>query len=213
MWAVRGREIPRLDIGDQSITHVEADFSVELGRDDPALEIPGASDGGVRYYDLKRYPELLSNLEESRGFPELGHFLDFINSAVSPLQSAKCDVWFSTDITPEKEMFGTACKFGSYVDLFFSDEGARFLLAEHERLAKHMIGLLRRVPEIPASVEFMIRRCYYHPEGGGDSRAGFYITSYVFGFGDDEDQARQRWAIALKLLENAFRQSFARMEA
>jgi hypothetical protein len=35
---------------------------------------------------------------------------------------------------------------------------------------------------------------------------GFYITCYLFGYGDDEPQARQRWAIGLKLVENAIRQ-------
>ena len=37
-------------------------------------------------------------------------------------------------------------------------------------------------------------------------RDGFYITFYLFGYGDDEAQARQRWSIALKLLENVIRQ-------
>ena len=33
---------------------MHADFSVELGRDDPALELPWSSDDPeVRYYDLK----------------------------------------------------------------------------------------------------------------------------------------------------------------
>jgi len=40
-------------------------------------------------------------------------------------------------------------------------------------------------------------------------REGFYITFYLFGYDDDEAQARQRWAIALKLVENAIRQTSA----
>jgi hypothetical protein len=31
---------------------------------------------------------------------------------------------------------------------------------------------------------------------------GFYITFYLFGYGDDEAQARKRWAIGLKVVEN-----------
>ena len=60
------------------------------------------------------------------------------------------------------------------------------------------------MPEIPAAVELLIRRCFYH--GAGEIQEGFYITFYLFGYGDDEPQARQRWAIALKLVENAIRQ-------
>ncbi len=63
-----------------------------------------------------------------------------------------------------------------------------------------MTQLLKRVPEIPASAEFLIRRCYYGDE------AGFYITFYLFGYGDDEERARQQWVIGLKLVENAIRQ-------
>ena len=63
---------------------------------------------------------------------------------------------------------------------------------------------MKRVPEIPASAEFLIRRCSYHEDQG--VRDGFYITFYLFGYGDDQDVARLRWAIGLKLVENAIRQ-------
>jgi len=69
---------------------------------------------------------------------------------------------------------------------------------------KRLTGLLKKAPEIPASAEFLIRRCYYHE---GDSiREGFYMTFYMFGYGEDESQARQRWAIGLKLVGNAIQQ-------
>jgi len=37
-------------------------------------------------------------------------------------------------------------------------------------------------------------------------REGFYVTFYLFGYGEDEAQARESWAIGLKLVENAIRQ-------
>ncbi len=49
--------------------------------------------------------------------PELGEFLAAVNSPASILETAKCDAWSSTEINPEEEIFGAACKFGSYVDL------------------------------------------------------------------------------------------------
>src|SRR5581483_12014696 len=119
-------------------------------------------------------------------------------------ETAKCDVWTSREITPEEEIFGADCKFSSYVDLLFSDE-RRYSFADHEQLARAAVALLAKVPEVPASAELIIRRCYYH-EDGADSRDGFYITLYLSGFGDEEPQARRQWAIALKLAENALRQ-------
>jgi hypothetical protein len=183
---------------------VQADFSVELAAEDETLELPWAADGGQRYYDLKRQPELLLNVEEARRFPELGEFLAAVNSPASILETAKCDAWQSNEITVEDEIFGAACKFGSYVDLLFSQLTSRFSFTEHEQWAKRMIQLLKRVPEIPASVEFFIRRCLYHEVN--QTREGFYVTFYLFGYGDDEGQARQRWGIGLKLVENAIRQ-------
>ncbi len=181
---------------------MEADFAVELGTDDETLEFPwAAADGGPRYYDLKRQPELLLNVEEASRVPELGEFLALLNSPAGTLETAKCDTWSSTEINPAEEIFGAAYKFCSYVDVLFSQEIARYSFAEHEQFANRITQLLKRVPETPAAAEFLVRRCFYHAAGG--IHEGFYITLYLFGYGDDEPQARQRWAIALKLVENA----------
>ncbi len=163
-----------------------------------------AASGGPRYYDLKRQPEFLLNIEEATRVKELGESLAAINSPASILETAKCDAWATTEIDFEEEIFNAAFKFGSYIDLIFTEERARFSFPEHERLAKQLTELLHRVPETPAAAEFLVRRCYYHAEE--KITKGFYITFYLFGYGDDEVQARQRWAIALKLVENAMKQ-------
>lgn len=187
---------------------MEADFAVELGADDETLELPWAAtdnDGGPRYYDLKRQPELLRSIEEAIRVPELGEFLAVMNSPAGVLETAKCDAWWSTEINPEEEIFGAGYKFCSYVDILFSQETLRYSFADHEQFAKRVTQLLKRVPEIPAAAELLIRRCFYHVTD--KIQQGFYITFYLFGYGDDEPQARQRWAIALKLVENAIRQA------
>jgi hypothetical protein len=186
---------------------VEADFAVELGAEDETLELPwAADDGGPRYYDLKRHPELLLNVEEASRERELGEFLAAMNAPASLVETAKCDTWSTKEINPEEEIFGAACKFCSYVDLLFTQEASRDSFAEHEQFAKRVTQLLKRVPEIPAAAELLIRRCFYHV--GDEDREGLYITFYLFGYGDEEAQARQHWAIALKLVENAIRQVF-----
>ena len=189
---------------------MEADFAVELGAEDETLDFPwAAADGGLRHYDLKRQPVLLLEIEEARRVPELGQFLAAINSPSGILETAKCDVWASTEINPEEEIFGATLKFGSYVDILFSHEASRFSFQAHEQLARQIADLLKKVPEIPAASELIIRRCFYQTVTAVQD--GFYITFYVFGYGDDEAQARQRWVIALKLVENAIRQISTRM--
>jgi hypothetical protein len=144
---------------------MHADFSVELGRDDPALELPWKSaDPAVRYYDLKNHPELLQQIPEAMAYPELGAFLARINAAGFPLATAKCDAWQSREVTQEEEIYGDR-KFVSYIDLVFEDETQRCSFEKHEAFAKDLCRLLSQAPEIPAAVEVVIRRCYYHGQG------------------------------------------------
>jgi hypothetical protein len=199
---------------------MHTEYDVELGRDDPALELPWSSDdGSVRYYDVKVHPELVLQIKETEAFPELRAFLRRMNALGFPLQTAKCDIWYSREIPAEEEIFGAACKLVSYVDLVFTADDARTSFEKHEGLAQGLCQLLQRAPEIAATVGLVIRRCYYHgkdpaecadpdeKQGEGDdgveSITGFCLTAYVSGFDDDQDHARQRWAIALTLLQNA----------
>jgi hypothetical protein len=181
---------------------VEADFSVELGPEDAVLEFPWAASEGFQYYDLKRHPELLPLLDEARRSRPLADFLAAVNSTSSPFETAKCDVWFTSELNPEEEIFGAAAKFGSYVDVLFSGEFL-FSFSAHEDLVKRWTRLLTKAPNIPAAAEFVIRRCDFK----NDPRDGFYITVYAFGYGDNKDSAREQWTIALKLVENAIRQA------
>ncbi|HMC30947.1 MAG TPA: hypothetical protein VKL99_08930 [Candidatus Angelobacter sp.] len=190
-----------------------ADYSVELGRDDPALELPwGSDDPALRYHDLKKHPELLREIPEAAAHPELGAFLARINAPDFPLATAKCDAWPSREILPEEEIFfsaieGTECKFASYIDLVFSGEAARLSLEKHEALAQDLCRLLKHAPEIAASMEFIIRRCYYHQEAAADSTSGFYLTAYISAFGHSSEEARKQWTIALALAQNALVQA------
>src|SRR6516225_8584483 len=99
---------------------MQADYSVELGREDPALELPWSSEDGItRYYDLKRNPDLVLQIPEAVRSAELNAFLTCINAAGFPLQTAKCDLWYSRELSAEEEMFNAAGKVVSYVDLVF----------------------------------------------------------------------------------------------
>jgi hypothetical protein len=188
---------------------MQADFSVELGANDETLAVPWSSpDGRLRYYDLRRQPDLLLYVEEASRHQELGEFLAAVNSPHSRLQSAKCDAWFSTELNEEEQMYGASCKFGSYVDLFFAEDEPRLAFAANKDFAGRLSKLLGRAPEISAAAEFIIRRGHFEPEAGRDKepQVGYYITFYLLGYGDDEPDARRRWAIGMKLVENAILQ-------
>jgi hypothetical protein len=220
------RDARRTTAGTAALLTMHADYAVELGKEDETLELPWAApDGGPRYIDLKREPERINEIEEAKGLPELRDFLVFINSQLShlgdgstrgsengsALQSAKCDAWSTSDIHPEEEIFEVPWKFGSYVDFFFSESAEVFRQSPqvsvegYEEFLRKIVALLKRAPELPATAEFLLRRCYFH-EKQGDLREGFYVTFYLFGFGQDESKARQQWASAMNLARNAFAQ-------
>ena len=192
---------------------MDATVTVELGADDPHLEIPWQS-GDVRYYDLKRHPELLLELPESHN-REMAEFLTAMNSALSMLETAKCDTWLSDQMEEQESIYAASWKFCSYVDLIFTDPRARYGFTGHENFGKRIARLLRRAPDIPSAAEFIVRRCRYAPEatgvaarpaGNSEVNEGFYLTFYLSGYGDDEDEARRRWGIGLKVVENALLQ-------
>lgn len=203
---------------------MDADYSVELGppSEEATLEFPWDSGlaGGPRYFDLKRRPELLSSVTETGPYPELAEFLRRVNSSASLFESAKCDVWSSDDLGADEEIYGK-WKLGAYVDLVFRREDApvRFLFSRHEEAARGLVELLKPTSEIPATCEAIVRRCYYHepaplPDGcrdvegsiGREPRAGFYLSLYLFGYGEDEGEARKHWQIGLQRLAKALLQ-------
>jgi len=191
-----------------------ADFSIELGRDDHALEIPWSSpDGTQRYFNLKRQPELLLDVVETADNRELAEFLVVLNAPQSMVETAKCDTWLTDEIHPEEEVFGAQWKFGAYVDLIFSDLAQRASLPLHEELVQGVNELLKRAPDFAASAEFVVRRCYSHasadPEESDD---GYCITVYISGFGDEEGDAQKNWVIGLKVVQNALMQALARQK-
>jgi hypothetical protein len=181
---------------------MDADFSIELGREDPVLDFPWNDPAGkVAYVDLKRHPELMARIEEAEQFPELGEFLRALNSPRSMVETAKCDAWETSELSAEEEVYAASHKFASYVDVVFSNIDARLSLSTHEQFARKLVALLQRAPETPSAAEVCVRRCYFAEEGG--VREGFYFTLYVSGYGNDGTSARQNWGIGLRLAGNA----------
>jgi hypothetical protein len=192
---------------------MQADFAVECGAGDECLEMPWrAADGSCAYVDVKRQPDRLSEVAEAAKFPEMAAFLRTVNSPRSPLETAKCDAWFTRELQPEEEIFGVGGKFGSYVDLLFVLGSRRADLAQHESFARSLTQLLARAPGMPASAEFLIRRCMFQPTAEETAELdGFYMTAYVFGYADEEEDARRHWSIALDLVRNAILQAAVKL--
>jgi hypothetical protein len=191
---------------------MDADWSVELGSDDEALEFPWSSpDGSQRYIDLHREPDRLADLTEATRFPELGEFLRAMNQQQLPWLTAKCDVWLDNELNEAEAIYNARLKLSSYVDLVARDEAARFSFIRHEQWVKSAAGALSSDDGLAVACEFIVRRCWYHTEASSlraDEDAttlrennpvpGFYMTLYLFGYGGDESEARVRWVEGLR---------------
>lgn len=183
---------------------MQADFSVEMGVGDPVLEVPWASqDGSLRYINLRQQPERLNEIVEARHCPDLAAFLCRLNAADGAFETVKCDAWAGTDIELAEQIFGGSHKYGSYCDLVLRDPVARQSFPQNEALVRGLAELLSKAPELPAAVEFVVRRCIFHD----DCSEGYAVTCFVAGYGTDEVQARRQWAIALRLVESALGQA------
>jgi hypothetical protein len=181
---------------------MDADFSIELGREDPVLDFPWKDpSGNLAYADLKRHPELVESIEEARRFPALRELLCVLNSTRSTVQTAKCDAWATTELSPAEQAYEASHKFASYVDIVFSDIDVCRSFAEHERFVRRLVELLRQAPEMPSAAEVCVRRCYLVKTAG--VREGFYVTLYVTGYGNDEAGARSNWEAGLKFMQEA----------
>jgi hypothetical protein len=180
---------------------VDADWSVELGADDPALEFPWSSpDDAHSYVDLLARPEKLPEIPEAARCPELAEFLLAMNAPSSHWLTAKCDVWFDDEFGEAEEIYDARLKMCSYVDLIPRDNVARFSFEQHEQGVKSLARGLSDSDDQPIACEFILRRCWYHNDSpeDDDPAPGFYMTVYVFGYGNDEAQTRIRWAEGLR---------------
>jgi hypothetical protein len=180
---------------------MDAEFSVELGHDDPTLAVPWRSpDGKLAYIDLRQNPEAIEMLSEVRAFPELANVLYALNAPGSIYQTAKCDVWFDTLMDIDDEPYDAEMKCASYIDVFFSGRRRLAEFAEHEASAGMVVKHLRGVEDMAARVELSVRRAYFEDDPQGE---GFYWTVYVFGYGDDLEGARSHWSLAMQQTLNA----------
>ena len=186
---------------------MHAEWSVDIGPDSPALEVPWRSeDGSLRFFDLKKQPELLLEVKETHEHFEMADFLAGVNNKTE-MATAKCDIWLSDEMDVEDEFFGEPLKRCCYIDCFFEREAERYDFGAYEKLADLIVTKFGRLPEMPASLEIVIRQCHFHlSDNPSESRTGYSFTFYVTGYGGDETHAHVHWAIALNLLRYAIHQ-------
>ena len=167
----------------------------ELDADCDALEVPWASPSEpcLRYLDLKLHPGEIAKLPECQLFPALADCLARVNAPSSPLRSAKCDVWCSTDLAEDERLdFNLPFKTGSYLDVVFDDLVLRRSVDAHAGLAEELQRSLREL-RVQAQMEIVLRRCFFHPE----ETWGYALTLFLHAYGSTQAEATAEWSRAL----------------
>jgi hypothetical protein len=209
---------------------MDADFSIEIGPTAPALELPWSDPSErLQYIDLRRDPHRVDDLPEARQFPALRAFLLTMNAQVSPWQTAKCDVW-SEPANSSENLYLAEFSQGSYVDVVLASRSAlRDSLDFHKAAARRMASMLEEHESVAATIEIVVRRCYFHRESeagivatpntaqstehedannaaqeaelsAADSDAGYCLTLFLTGWGRSQAEASVHWEQALELL-------------
>jgi len=179
---------------------MDADWCVELAADDPALEFPWSSPDGSQYYvDLATTPEAIDQISEAREFPAIRDSLTRLNGNDSLWITAKCGAWLDDEPSESNEICGGTVRMCSYMDIVRRDSSQRFSFELHEEWARSLAARLRILPGDAAVCELIVRRCYFHfaNQVSSDSAPGFFISTYVFGYGNDAQRATSRWTEGL----------------
>ena len=195
---------------------MEADWEVEIGPDTPIIDAlwPG-------FIDLRRTPERIGEIDETRKFPALAEILLHLNrsefdlglsvdsmlddvSSESQVWSSKCDLWTQDrssdswdpdemDATPTESVVALAC----YIDLLPRTPSLFAGLAETESWARATVGRLREIVCRCCRADLVIRRAF---KEDGEVLG---ITAYTTACGADSAAAEEALSSALRALENA----------
>ncbi|MFZ1087600.1 MAG: hypothetical protein WAN35_21785 [Terracidiphilus sp.] len=180
---------------------MEADWEFELGANAPVMDAAWAG-----LVDLRRWPELAWHLPEAEQLPALAEALVRLNSADSPVWSAKCDYWpvlaagefdpDELDAPPECAEHATGC----YIDLLAASEGQWLNPEVMEKACKRWCGLLHSVTLRGCRVDLVIRRAILAPE-----QTELGITAYLTACGASRTEAARRLQDALAVFADALR--------
>jgi hypothetical protein len=183
---------------------MEADWEFELGPDAAGIAAPVIDAAWPGLMDLRRSPELARHLPEAAEFPALAEALMRLNSADSPVWSAKCDFWprlEADEFDPDELDAPADCSdhaMGCYIDLLPASGGQWPIPEVIEKSCKRWNGLLRAVPLRCCRVDLVVRRAVLSAE-----RMDFGITAYLTACGASSAEAAGRLQAVLAAFADA----------
>ena len=189
-----------------------ADWSAECSVDDPILVVPWSDphDAGCHFVDLREDPYELESIPEAESYPALRNALRSLNAARSPVYTAKCDVWRSTEaealaameleLALDPGLAVAACS--SYIDVLWRERSLFASFHQHQHLAERLARRAASLDQEFAMFECIIRPAVLDLTG---PQEGFALSLYVKATGSDERHAEANWAAGLDAMVLLFR--------
>ncbi len=194
-----------------------AEWSIECSAEAPVLVVPWPADASDQdppgsaspFVDLRQHPDAGDQIPEAEAYPPLMQALHALNAAHSPVFTAKCDAWpladeeldhlqLQLDLTADEAPAG----FASYIDLLWQDRGIFASMHRQQQLQQRIVRYAAALQQPMALLELVLRPALVDLNG---PQEGFATTLYIKALGDDEREAWQNWAAALKAVVTLLR--------
>ncbi len=175
---------------------MECDWEIEIASDAPVID--GAWDG---FIDLRLDPTRVSQIEESAQFPALADMLVRLNTASSPIWTAKCDVWTVDEVDPgelDADVATAREALGCYVDLLPSDPALFSTLDASADWCRRLCLDLHGQPARDCRFDAVIRRAFLTPE-----IVGLGITAYLTACGSSKSEAAMALSCAIIVVSDS----------
>jgi hypothetical protein len=189
-----------------------ADWSAECSADDPVLVLPWSDPAcpDRRFIDLREDPYEIESIPEAEAHPPLRNALRSLNAPRSPVYTAKCDVWTSTDpdtlanlaLELALDPGLAAASFSSYIDLLWRDRSLFASFHQHQHIVERLTRRAAPLDQSFATLDCIIRPAILDLTG---PQEGFALSLYVKAVGSDASHAEANWATALDAVVLLFR--------
>jgi hypothetical protein len=171
---------------------MEVEWSVAAAVDDPVIVVPWSDAAGTcSYIDLRVNPAMIQEIPETVQWPEIRSALLLLHAETSGLRTSKCDAWELSDEEKVLDFGRVAFGIGSYIDIMCEQDELFASLERQLGLLKRIVTSAERLGPEEARADLVLRPAW------NMQAIGFGTTVYVYGYGDNLDEAREHWATAL----------------
>jgi len=157
--------------------------------------IPYDNTAAAQYVDLKRDPSAVSDLPEVADCPELEKFLSSVNGEQSQFRTLACKHWCKPITSIDQS--STAFEFASTIEIALE---VLWLTADFTNYQQVVWRFSQYIKHLGIPNEVIARFQLQHVIFDEHQFGGWCLVAWVYGIGETQNEARERWAQGLDVL-------------